>query len=243
MTSHSLGTDTRSLTYDALAQITDLDDARHSLDVDYDVLGRVIDFAASTAAASTWLALAEVSANDSVYLDSVNVPAGVGFVWTPSMPSTAGSYEIRQFEVGTFNRVATSDTISVSDQTNPVPPTIHVSSTAGAAYAVITATLYDGPGNSNDWWGLSAVGASDYSYVRWKYVPAGSSADTWQVSIPATTGDYEFRLYENNTYNRLATSSAITIGTGTPPPIDLSATSVNVGDVLTIATEGTPTNY
>jgi RHS repeat-associated protein len=41
-TSHSLGADTRSLVYDAIGQITDLNDTRHNVDFDYDSLGRLI---------------------------------------------------------------------------------------------------------------------------------------------------------------------------------------------------------
>ena len=109
-------------------------------DVDYDVSGRIISFAASEAGGSAWLALAEVSAADTVFLDSVSVPAGGTFVWTPAMPTTPGSYEFRVFENGGYTRLATSATVTVSSTPSPLPPSIHVTATLVDGGDTVTAT-------------------------------------------------------------------------------------------------------
>ena len=44
VTSHSLGTDTRSLSYDPASQLLTQSDAEYDLVYDYDVVGRVDDF-------------------------------------------------------------------------------------------------------------------------------------------------------------------------------------------------------
>ncbi|WP_197493213.1 RHS repeat domain-containing protein [Woeseia oceani] len=43
-TSHTLASDTRTLLYDAVGQVTDIDDSRHDMAFDYDVLGRLTNF-------------------------------------------------------------------------------------------------------------------------------------------------------------------------------------------------------
>jgi len=47
--------------------------------------------------------------------------------------------------------------------------------------------------------------------VTYIYVGAGVTTKTWTVNLPATLGSYEFRLYYNNTYTRLASSPAIAV--------------------------------
>ena len=70
----------------------------------------------------------------------------------------------------------------------------------------MTVTLSGGPGNSYDWLALAGVGDPDTTYLQWAYVSAGATAATWTVTMPATPGDYEFRLFENGGFMRIATS-------------------------------------
>jgi hypothetical protein len=72
----------------------------------------------------------------------------------------------------------------------------------------VTVTLSDGPGNSGDWLALARVGDPVTSYLQWIYVGAGATTATWTVTMPATLGDYEFRLFENGGFKIIGTSSA-----------------------------------
>ena len=58
---------------------------------------------------------------------------------------------------------------------------------------------------------LAATGTPDTSYVYWIYVGAGVTTRTWTVTMPATPGTYEFRLFLNNTYTRAATSPTVSV--------------------------------
>ncbi len=89
-----------------------------------------------------------------------------------------------------------------------------------------------------DWIGLFANGAADTGFSKWVYVScdqnatvarvAGSCAFTIPVSVPA--GQYEFRLFSNNGYTKLATSVAFTVTPPLPATLSASPASINAGD-------------
>jgi hypothetical protein len=58
---------------------------------------------------------------------------------------------------------------------------------------------------------LAAVGAADTSYLQWTYVGYNVTNRTWTITMPTTTGNYEFRLFLNNGYTRAATSPTVSV--------------------------------
>jgi subtilisin family serine protease len=88
---------------------------------------------------------------------------------------------------------------------------LSVSATTAAPGASVTVTLTNGFGGSTDWLALAATSAPDRTYLRWVYVGAGVTTRTWTVTMPATPGTYEFRLFLNNGYTRGATSPTVTV--------------------------------
>lgn len=89
------------------------------------------------------------------------------------------------------------------------PPTLALSATAVAPGSPETVTLANGYGGTMDWLALAATGASDNTYEAWTYVGAGVTDRTWTVTMPSTSGTYEFRLFVNN--KRAATSPTVTV--------------------------------
>jgi hypothetical protein len=68
-----------------------------------------------------------------------------------------------------------------------------------------------------DWIGLYSVVAADTAYLDWRYV-SGSHVPVLAAAVgamlfplPNTPGDYEFRLFTNGSYNRLATSGPVVV--------------------------------
>jgi hypothetical protein len=92
------------------------------------------------------------------------------------------------------------------------PPVLSVSATAVTPGASVTVTLTGGLGGATDWLGLSVTGAAATSYLQYTYVGKGVTTRTWTVTMPSTTGRYEFRLYLNNTYTIAAVSPTVTVG-------------------------------
>jgi hypothetical protein len=190
-----------------------------------------------------WVGLYAKGAADGAFLDwrylngSTSAPASglIDATLTLLMPVAPGEYEFRLFGSNGYTRLATSTTVDVlasSSQiaVNGIAPPTSGTVTAGS---MGTVTVTDGPGNPADWVGLYPAGAADTAFVDWRYlngttVPPGSGLTDATISflIPATPGNYEFRLFANKGYARLATSAVVVVVpspaqltvNGTPPP-------------------------
>lgn len=209
---------------------------------------------------SDWIALASVGASDTSVVEWVYVGAGVTeTTWSLTMPTTEGDYEFRLFEDGSYNRLTTSVTVNVGGSGGDPPddppvadPVLDVSATAVTVGDPVTVTLTDGPGNASDWIALASVGSANTSIIEWVYVGSGQTTTSWTVNMPATAGDYEFRLFENNGYTLLATSATVTVDAGNPDPpdpptpadpvLDVTATLVTVGEEVTVTLTDGPGN-
>ena len=112
------------------------------------------------------------------------------------------------------------------------PPVLTVSAASVSAGANVTATLTNGAGGSGDWLAFAPVGAASSSYTQFTYVGAGVTTRTWTVTAPQTAGAYEFRLFLNNGFSRVATSPPVTV-TVDPSPVpsigSLNPVRVNAG--------------
>ena len=183
--------------------------------------------------AGDYLAFAATGSPNYSYLQFVYVGAGVTTkTWTITAPLTPGAYEFRLMLNNSYTLAATSPTVTVTAPT----PALTVSATSVAAGANVTVTLANGAGGATDWLAFAATGAANYTYLQFVYVGSGVTTRTWTVAAPTTAGTYEFRLFSNNSYTRLATSPTVTVtppvNTG-PPAITVSATSVTAGAQIT----------
>jgi subtilisin family serine protease len=108
-------------------------------------------------------------------------------------------------------------------------PALAVSATSIAGGSALTVTLTDGPGGTGDWLAFAAVGASNNSYLQYTYVGNGVTNRTWTVTAPSALGAYEFRLFVNYGYTRVATSPPVTVILGPPVISSLSPVGAPVG--------------
>ena len=89
-------------------------------------------------------------------------------------------------------------------------PSLSVDRTTANTGAPVTVTLTNGSGVSNDWIALARVGDANSTYLNWKYVGAVTTL-VWTINMPATAGNYEFRLFSAGGYTRTATSPPISV--------------------------------
>jgi len=197
--------------------------------------------------AADWLALAEVGAADSSYVLYTYVGAGVtDTTWVVTAPATTGQYEFRLFLNNGYERAATSDVVVVEPPPPPEPSelTLEVDLVTAFPGDAVTLTVSGAPGGASDWLALAEVGAADTSYVAYVYMDAGVTDRTWTVNMPATPGDYEFRLFLDNGYARAGTSAAITVAEPPPPPaepqLDVDITSAQAGQAVTVTLTNGP---
>ncbi|HEX6161865.1 MAG TPA: S8 family serine peptidase [Vicinamibacterales bacterium] len=183
---------------------------------------------------------------DFKYLNGLATPPATGLTAatvTLTAPSAGGqTCQVRMFANINGNRVklATSNNVMVP----AVPASLTVNTPSVNPGGTISVTVADGPRGTTDWVGLYAAGAPDSSFVQWNFLnglksaPAtGIGAATLQFAAPATAGTYEARFFANNTYQRLATSAAISVA-GQPSLTinDVSITEGNSGVVNAVFT-------
>jgi subtilisin len=158
--------------------------------------------------AGDWIALASTSAAATSYLNYVYVGAGVtSRTWSVAAPTTPGTYEFRLFPNNGYTLAAKSPTVTVTGATAQLA----VSTTTAAPGSTVTVTLTGGLGGATDWLAFASTSAPASSYIQYVYVGSGVTTRTWTVTVPATPGTYEFRLFLNNGYTRAATSPPVTV--------------------------------
>jgi hypothetical protein len=123
------------------------------------------------------------------------------------------------------------------------PPALTVSATSVAPGASVTMTLTNGTGGPQAWLALAPTSAANGSYVTFTYVGGGVTSRTWTVTMPSTAAAYEFRLFLDNGYTRVATSPTVTVSTAinTVPTLQsLNPARVSAGmGPLTLSVTGT----
>ena len=195
--------------------------------------------------AKDWLGFTAVGTPDGggQYLQWTYVGAGITTrTWTVTAPATPGQYEFRFFPNESYTRLATSPPVTVSAPPPPPPgstPALAVSATTVAGGGQVTVTLTNGSGGAKDWLAFVRVGTPDGAgqYPQWTYVGAGVTTRTWTVTVPMAPGQYEFRYFPNDTYNRLAMSPAVTVP---GPALAVSATTAPPGGQVTLTLTNSP---
>ncbi len=153
--------------------------------------------------------------------------------------STApGQYEFRLFANNGSTKLATSAPITVS-----LPATLSTSeaSVIPGATSTVAWTNIASP-MPMDWIGLFAAGAADNAYSKWVYVscsqtptnPQAAGSCSFTIPDSIAPGQYEFRLFANNGFTKLATSSLITVMPAIPAVLSVSPVPVNPGGISTV---------
>ncbi|HUO63932.1 MAG TPA: S8 family serine peptidase, partial [Terriglobales bacterium] len=124
-------------------------------------------------------------------------------------------------------------------------PSVTVDPTTGPPSAPATATLSNLPGNANDWVALAAVGSDNSTYLQYAFLSTlqGTTTKIWAFTLPAATGQYEVRFFQDLSFTRIATSATITVANISPTPslVSLAPASVVAGSpafALTVSGTG-----
>ena len=163
------------------------------------------------------------------YLNGSHARPANGFVEssvTFTVPSTAGTYNVRLFRNDSYALMTTSPTITVSAPPPlPTPSVTFGPSTVGIG-ATVRATIANGTAKAGDWIGLYETNGAQTSYLQWQYLngshqkpAAGLAGASVLFTLPLATGSFHVRLFTNDSYALMATSEAITT---VPPTVTLS---------------------
>jgi serine protease len=181
--------------------------------------------------ATDWVGLYTPGASGLSYLSFQYITSGSSGAATFTAPAAGGQYEFRLFLNDGFNQVATSNVVSVGAAYSLAasPSTVTAGAPISGAWA---APVGHSP---TDWVGLYAVGAAETSFLSFEYISPATSG-TVTLTAPAAAGSYELRLFTNNTFNRVATSGAVTVtsGSGSSYTLTASPSTVTAGGQVTV---------
>ena len=138
---------------------------------------------------------------------------------------TAANYELRFFSNDGFARLGGPIAFNVAPM-NVAAATLTVSPAKISAGGTVTVS-WSGitlP-SATDWIGLYTSGAADVNFLNWIYVSCSSTASSSQASgscpyvLPKTltASNYELRLFPNDSYIRIGSTTLAIIGTPPAP--------------------------
>jgi glucose/arabinose dehydrogenase len=195
-----------------------------------------------------WVGLYQSSASDTAHITwqylngSMTAPASgvTGATLQFTAPLTGGTYNVRLFSNNEYIRLATSTNVTVP------APTVTLGAATVSPGGTINVTVAGGPGHRLDWVGLYQPSASDTTFTTWQYLNGTKSAPasgvtgaTLQLTAPLTGGTFNVRLFSNNGYLLLATSTIVTVPA---PAVSLAPATVRPGDAIGVRVAGGPGN-
>ena len=130
-----------------------------------------------------------------------------------------GTYQLRLLRDDGYEKLATSNNFTVTGQSTPTvaasPSTLTTGSPVTATWSGIASPA------ARDWIGIYTTAAGDQSFIDWRYVSClqtpGSAAAAGACAFPTTglgTGNYQFRLFRDDGFTKLATSNTFTVTSG-----------------------------
>lgn len=155
---------------------------------------------------SDWVGLHALGAHDTSYLTYVyiNRASGNGSLTIPAN-TPPGAYELRMFANDGFERLTAGDRLDGGAVV--VIAQASVSAVGSLKPGGDLRPVWDDIPNPtpSDWIGLHAFGAPDGEYLNYIYTN-GKESGIGNLRVPANTppGDYELRLFSNDSFTRLA---------------------------------------
>jgi hypothetical protein len=157
--------------------------------------------------------------------------AGSSGILKLKAPVDNGSYDLRM-----YNATSGEETASLNFLVNI--PTITATPASVNTCEQITVSYTGAPGYENDWIAMYQSGSPDTSYISRQYLD-GNEKGTITLDAP-DQGSYDFRIFENDSYTRLATSNNVEAKVLKGTKIVASSSHVAPGGTVTVTYWGAP---
>ena len=162
------------------------------------------------------------SASESQRLES---PSGTGTV-TFTAPSEEGPYAFRMFDGSGAEIVVMPFNVATA--------VLNVYNTSAGTCDRVNVSYSGAPGFEGDWIGLYSVGSGDESPISRKYLD-GMNNGTLTFNMPSSAGIYEFRMFEDGGYGRIAESSPIEVEVSAGVRVEAYPARVRPGETITVS--------
>jgi hypothetical protein len=158
-----------------------------------------------------WVSMNPLNNNDHLWVASQTTTGTASGSKTLVVPYSlpAGTYDLRLYANNSFTRLALSNVITVTAP-GPIVAANSATATSGgtvtAFYRDIVAPM------PTDWIGVYAAGAADNAYLT-RVFTGGHVTGTTTIALPGglAPGQYELRLFANDTLTRLAVGNSFAI--------------------------------
>ena len=159
--------------------------------------------------------------------------AGSSGILKLKAPADNGSYDIGMYNI-------TSGEEIVSLDFNVGIPTIIAAPASVNTCELINVSYAAAPGFENDWIAMYKSGSSDTSYITRQYLDGKENGTvTLESSDP---GNYNFRIFENDSYTPLATSNSVKAKALKGAKVIASPSHVAPGGTVTVTYWGAPSS-
>ncbi len=145
-------------------------------------------------------------------------------------PAENGSYDLRMYNTNGDEMNSLNFRVSVPGIT-ATPASVNTCEEITVSYA-------GAPGYENDWIAMYKSGSSDSSFTSRQYL-GGKENGTVILDAP-DPGMYDFRIFENDSYTRLAISSSIEVKVFKGNKVTASPNHVAPGGTVTVSYWGAP---
>jgi nitrous oxidase accessory protein len=157
--------------------------------------------------------------------------AGSSGILKLKAPADNGSYDLRMYNVTSGEEMA-------SLNFNVRIPTIIASPASVNTCEQITVSYTGAPGYENDWIAMYKSGSTDTSYITRQYLDGKENGTV--ILDASDPGSYDFRIFENDSFTRLATSNSVEVKTRKGTKVVVSSTHVAPGGTVTVSYWGAP---
>lgn len=145
-------------------------------------------------------------------------------------PAVDGSYDLRMYDTSGEELASLNFRVNV--------PTITATPASIKACEMVAINYSGAPGYENDWIGMYKSGSSDNSYMTKQYLN-GNENGTVTLEAP-DPGSYNFRLFENDSFTKLATSNNVEADAAVGNKVIATPSHVRPGGSVTVTYWGAP---
>lgn len=164
-----------------------------------------VAFAGAPGNARDWIGLYRDGESGRAYLAYLYTDGATDGTLTFTAPDEPGRYQFRLYENDGYVELAASTSFEVV----PAATALRVANTRVSVGSTVVVEFVGAPGTDRDWIGLYREGAVDRGYLTWQYT-GGATAGSLTFILPEA-GRFEFRLYENDGFERLVSSPVIEV--------------------------------